>query len=58
MMQTVDEHKSLYRIKNMYKKDAKTCKQCQALWNQIEKDKEKHIQQIQDVLMMHMKDSG
>jgi hypothetical protein len=54
MMQAVDEHKSVYRIKNMYKKDAKNCKECQALWDQLEKDKEAHIQQIQNILMTHM----
>ncbi len=54
MMQAVDEHKSLYRIKNMYKEDAKHCKQCQALYEQLEKDKEAHIRQIQDILMDHM----
>jgi len=54
MMQAVDEHKSIYRIKNMYKDDAKNCKHCQALWEQLEKDKEAHIRQIQDILMDHM----
>ncbi|HVP99887.1 MAG TPA: hypothetical protein VMT57_00030 [Candidatus Thermoplasmatota archaeon] len=54
MMQAVDEHKSIYRIKNMYKQDAKNCKQCLALWEQLEKDKEAHIRQIQDILMDHM----
>jgi len=58
MMQAVDEHKSIYRIKNMYKEDAKNCKQCQALWEQLEKDKEAHIQQIQNILMNHMESAS
>jgi hypothetical protein len=58
MMQMVDEHQSLYRIKNMYKKDAQNCKQCQAMWERLEKEKEDHIKQMQSILTEHLGGTG
>jgi len=46
MAQIVEEHRSLYRIKNMYKTDAKKCKECLQFWKKLEADKEDHIQEI------------
>ena len=54
MTQMVEEHKSLYRIKNMYKKDSKDCKECLEFWNRLEKDKEEHIRELQGLISPHL----
>jgi hypothetical protein len=54
MAQIVEEHKSLWRIKNMYKKDASGCSQCQAFWDKLEKDKEDHIRELEEVIKKHI----
>ncbi|MGH7791096.1 MAG: hypothetical protein ACREOB_02150, partial [Thermodesulfobacteriota bacterium] len=54
MAQIVEEHKSLWRIKNMYKKDASGCRQCKAFWDKLEKDKEGHIREIEEIIKTHI----
>jgi hypothetical protein len=54
MAQIVEEHKSLWRIKNMYKKDASGCKQCQTFWDKLEKDKEDHIRELEVIIKTHI----
>jgi hypothetical protein len=53
MAQMVEEHKSLYRIKKMYKVDAKKCKECKDFWEKLEKDKEDHIQELMGLIQNH-----
>ncbi len=53
MTQLVEEHKSLYRIKNMYVGDAKKCKECQEFWKDLIEDKECHIQNILCLIQPH-----
>lgn len=55
MQQLTQEHKSLWRIQKMYKKDAKSCKTCKAMWAKLEKQKHLHIKELQAVLKHHMK---
>lgn len=55
MTQMVEEHKSLWRIKNMYKKDAQNCKECVDFWNKLEKDKEDHIQDLTKLIKDHVR---
>ncbi len=57
MAQTVEEHKSLYRIKKMYKKDAKMCKECRDFWKKLEMDKEDHIMELQGLIHNHLSGS-
>jgi len=54
MLQMVQENKSLWRIRNEYKKDAETCEECRAFWDKLEKDKENHIQQLQELIKKHI----
>jgi hypothetical protein len=54
MAQIVEENKSLWRIKKMYKKDASGCKQCQTLWDKLEKDKEDHIRELEVIIKTHI----
>ena len=55
MKQLTEEHKSLWRIQKMYKKDAKSCKACKAVWQKMEKEKHAAIKELQAVLKHHMK---
>jgi hypothetical protein len=54
MTQLVEEHKSLYRIKKMYKTDAKQCKECKDFWKRLEKDKDDHIQELMNLINNHL----
>jgi hypothetical protein len=58
MAQMVEEHRSLYRIKNMYKKDAKNCKECRDFWKKLEMDKEDHILELHTLIKHHLLGSG
>ncbi len=46
MNQLVQEHKSLWRIKNDYMKDSKDCPECTTLWKKLEKEKEATIDEL------------
>jgi hypothetical protein len=54
MAQIVEENKSLWRIKNMYKKDASGCEKCKTLWDKLEKDKEDHIRELEEIIKTHI----
>jgi len=54
MMQMTEEHKSLWRIKNMYMKDAGDCSDCGAFWKKMEEDKEDHIEEIMGLMKNHL----
>ncbi len=55
MLQMVEEHKALWRIKRLYKKDAKSCKKCKAFWSRLEKDKLAHIKELRQMVKSHLK---
>lgn len=55
MLQLVEEHKSLWRIKKMYKKDAGRCQECQRFWSNLEKDKLSQIKELQTLIKTHLK---
>ena len=50
MKQYVQEHKSLWRIKRNYIKDAKGHADAIAFWKKLEKDKEKHLKELQALM--------
>jgi hypothetical protein len=54
MAQLVKENKSLWRIKNSYKNDARNCEKCLKFWEELEKDKEKHIRDLENLLSHHV----
>jgi hypothetical protein len=54
MAQLVEEHQSLWRIKNAYKKDAQQCQECLDFWNMLEKDKEEHIEDLTKLVKDHL----
>lgn len=53
MMQLIEENKSLWRIKNSYKQDAANCAECLAFWNKLIKDKEEHVEDLQNLIKSH-----
>jgi hypothetical protein len=55
LSQIVEEHQSLWRIKEYYKKDASGCSECLEFWNFLEKDKEEHIQKLEELLKKQIK---
>lgn len=54
MEQMTEENKSLWRIKNAYKQDAKGCAECVAFWNELAEDKEKHVKKLQELIKSHL----
>ena len=54
MLQLTQEHKSLWRIKNHYLKDAVGDEECITFWKKLEKDKEAHIEELLVLLKRHL----
>jgi len=54
MKQMVQEHKSLWRIKNHYLEDSRDCEECQNFWNKLAEDKEKHIKELEELIKKHL----
>ena len=54
LMQITEEHKSLWRIKNEYMKDASKASDCKAFWAKLAKDKETHIKELEKLIRKHM----
>ncbi len=50
MEQLTNENKSLWRIKNNYRKDASNDKETQELWNFVEKEKQKLVKLLTEKL--------
>jgi hypothetical protein len=55
MEQMTKESQSLWRIKEQYKKDAANDKSSLAFWEKLEKDKEEHVKDLQNLLRQKMK---
>lgn len=53
MMQLVQEHKTLWRIKNDYLGDAEGCSDCEAFWKKMEQDKQDHVNEIMGMIEAH-----
>lgn len=53
MSQMIEEHRSLWRLKKYYVKDAKNCKKCKELWQKLLKEKNEHIKRISEILKAH-----
>ncbi len=54
MAQAVEESQSLWRIKNEYKDDAENCEECLKFWEKMEKDKEQHCKDLQNLIEKHI----
>lgn len=48
------EHRSLWRIKDMYRKDATDCGDCTRMWEKMAQDKEDHIRELVELLKTHL----
>ncbi|MBI2869378.1 MAG: hypothetical protein HYX96_06090 [Chloroflexi bacterium] len=55
--QLVEEHRSLWRIKDTYKKDASDsrCLECIAFWDRMVTDKEERIKELVGLIKEHLK---
>lgn len=53
-LQLLQENKALWRIENHYKKDAGDCAKCQKFWEKMEKDKEDHVNELQELIKEHV----
>ncbi|MDP3982315.1 MAG: hypothetical protein Q8P70_02100 [bacterium] len=55
--QLVQEHKSLWRIKNYYLADAERCQdcsgECRSFWEELAQEKEDRIEEIKELLKVH-----
>ncbi|MCK9344775.1 MAG: hypothetical protein M0P64_01460 [Candidatus Pacebacteria bacterium] len=54
LSQATQEHRSLWRIKDSYKKDAEHCEDCKAFWAKMEKDKEDHVAELEAMIKKHL----
>lgn len=54
MRQLVQEQTSLWRIKNEYLTDSSTCDECKELWGKLAKDKESHVEELQELVKEHL----
>jgi hypothetical protein len=54
MEQITEESKSLWRIRNTYKKDTGGCKECMDFWDKLAKDKESHIKELENLVRSHL----
>lgn len=54
MAQLVEEHRSLWRIKEMYQNDAGDCSTCQVFWKKMIDDKEEHVSELQGLIKNHI----
>jgi hypothetical protein len=54
MIQMVEENKCLWRIKNMYKKDARHCDRCEKFWQNLETEKEQRVGELRELIKIHI----
>lgn len=54
LLQMTEEHKSLWRIKNEYLKDAEGCEECVAFWKKMAEEKENHIAELHKLIKNHL----
>lgn len=54
MMQMVEENQSLWRIKNMYTKDASNCSECSDFWNNLASQKEQNVDRLEKLIKSHL----
>jgi hypothetical protein len=48
------ESKSLWRIKNEYRRDAEECSSCAAFWVELERQKEENIRKLEAMIRDHL----
>ena len=54
MIQMVEENKCLWRIKNMYKQDARHCNDCERFWTDLEAEKEQRVTELRKLIKSHI----
>jgi len=54
MSQLIIESKSLWMIKNEYKRDSEDCTSCDAFWEELERQKEENIRKLEARIRDHL----
>jgi hypothetical protein len=54
MNQMVQEHKSLWRMREMYMEDAGECESCKEFWQKMIDEKENHISELERLIKAHL----
>lgn len=56
LAQLTEEHKSLWRMREMYESDSDRCPQCQEFWQQMEEQKLRNVAELEEMLKNHLQD--
>lgn len=56
LVQLTEEHKSLWRMREMYESDSDRCPQCQELWQRLEEQKLRNVSELEELLKSHLQD--
>lgn len=54
MTQLVEEHRSLWRIRDAYIRDSGGCQECIEVWQRLAREKENQIRQLEALLRSHI----
>jgi len=56
LSQLTEEHKSLWRMREMYESDSDRCPQCQEFWQRLEEQKLRNVAELEELLKSHLSD--
>ncbi len=56
LAQLTEEHKSLWRMREMYESDSDRCPQCQEMWQRLEEQKLRNVAELEELLKSHLQD--
>ncbi|MBI2446102.1 hypothetical protein HYV43_06975 [Candidatus Micrarchaeota archaeon] len=56
LSQLTEEHKSLWRMREMYESDSDRCPQCQEFWQRMEEQKLRNVSELEELLKSHLQD--
>ena len=55
MSQIVEDHRSLWRMRDMYENDSGECAECRELWKRLADSREKEVDLLVRMLKGHLK---
>ncbi len=58
LAQLTEEHKSLWRMREMYESDSDRCPQCQEMWQRLEEQKLRAVAEMEEMLKNHLQDES
>lgn len=54
MSQIVEDHRSLWRIRDTYENDSGECRQCREMWKRLADSREAELNEMIDLLKAHL----